>query len=176
MASHEIANPTASAEYLKATAEERRKFAQRTLLNLTELKKTNVQGEFSFDDEWGPMKKDQSAHPQIPVLNQLSRKFLNFHEDTWVCYTYNNGTIRAELFQDVGQRGLLSIQLHEDVEPEDIPFDKFTERDLLYAANVIENLLKQVQHQATFDTTPQTKQNRYPEEFRGDILQGKALD
>jgi hypothetical protein len=130
-----------SAEYLKTIKEAHAKFAHSCFQNLKTLKTVGTKGEFRFEDSWGLRDKDPSTAPQIPVLNQLSRAMAHSPVETWVTYTYNDGNLTAELFQRIGDEPK-SIQLHEDIDPDDIPFSHFSENDLLAAAHTIENHLK----------------------------------
>lgn len=127
-----------SAEYTRNIKEAHTKFAFSCLQNLKTLKTAGTKGEFSFDDSWGEVDKDPATAIQIPILNQLSRAMAHSPVETWVCYTYSDGTLNAELFQRIGNEPK-SIQLHEDVEPEDIPFERFSENDLYGAAHSIES-------------------------------------
>lgn len=129
-----------SAEYLAAKEVALDQLRASCASNLKRLQENGVNAAFSFVDHWGMRKQDKSLHPQIPVLNQLSRMFLNFHVRTKVQYSYNDGNLSAELFQDLrgGWEETSSVQVHESVEVEDIPFNKFSENDLLRAAKTIE--------------------------------------
>ena len=131
-----------SAEYLIAKEAALDQLRSACVSNLRHLQENGVQAEFSFRDHWQIRKQDRSTHPQIPVLSQLSRTFLNFYVHTWVDYSYRNGGLSAELFQNLGDTitigpAVRSVQLHESIDVEDIPFDKFSERDLLNAAQTI---------------------------------------
>ena len=136
-----------SAEYLKTITEARAKFASKCILNLKDLKTAGTKGEFEFEDSWGQRDKDPSTAIQIPLLNQLSKTMAHSPVETWVTYTYKDGILKAELFQRIGDK-LKSIQLHEDIEPEDIPFNWFSENDLFGAAHTIES------HKNTYHPKP----------------------
>jgi len=129
-----------SVEYQKTKEEALEKLRSFCVSNLKRIQADSVQTEFSFNDSWGHVKQDESIHPQIPVLNQLSRSFFSFDKHTWVTYRYKDGVLSAELFQNVNGSAR-SVQLHEPFDVEDIPFDKFSEDRLIKAAKTIEKYL-----------------------------------
>ena len=138
-----------SVEYLKAKKEALEQLVSTCVSNLRKLQENGVQVEFSFRDQWGWMKQDSSTHPQVPVLNQLSRIFTNFDVKTWVDYSYKNGQMSAEQFQEL-RNGMIteSVQVHDEIVIEDIPFDKFSEGDLFRAAKAMEAHLEPTPVQA----------------------------
>jgi len=128
-----------AAEYLAAKEEALGKLGSSCVSNLRRFQEDDIEAEFSFSDHWGDYKQDESTHPKFPILNLLSKLILNFDTLTWVTYTYKNGTLSAELFQNV--KGAKSVQLHETISVEDIPFNTFSEDDLIKAAQRIEKHL-----------------------------------
>jgi len=104
--------------------------------SLRRLQEGKVPGDFSFVDFWGKVRQDDSTHLPIPGLTQLSR-FFDLKLPTWVDYFYEDGQLSAALVQDLGTH-LKCIQRHDEINVEDIPFDQFSEEDLLAAAREIE--------------------------------------
>ena len=138
-----------SAEYLKAKEENWDRLASDTSLNLRRIQEGGLQGKFSFTDHWKRTKQDKLTHPQVPVLNQVSRMFLNFHVETWVEYSYKDRELSADIYQRIGgiqmPESVRLVGHHDAVDVTDIPFDKFSETDLLNAAKTVESQLHPVQ-------------------------------
>ncbi len=125
-------------ESQRSPEEARARLASSCVQNLITLKKVGTHGEFSFEDFWGFTDKDPSTAIKLPILNQLSRIMAHSPVETWVTYTYDNGTLNAELFQRIGQEAK-SIQVNEDINPEEIPFNQFLDKDLENAARRIKS-------------------------------------
>ncbi len=130
-----------SVEYLATKEEAHAKLAADCTQKLQSLLEHRQGEAFSFLDHWGQRKQDSSTHPQIPVLNQFSRVFLNFHQPTFVRYDYSIGTITATLYQVINRERRV-VQQYDDVDPKNIPFDKFSEDDLLAATRKIDRHVK----------------------------------
>lgn len=130
-----------SAEYFKEKQSAMERLASACASNLRSMKESGQTGYFSFKDNWKSAKQHRRTHPQNPVLNPLSRFALSFNVLTWVTYQYWDGNISAALMQEIKSEARL-VQLHESVEVEEIPFDKFSEADLVDAAKTIEKNMK----------------------------------
>ncbi len=130
-----------AAEYLVAKEAALIHLRSSCIQNLKHIQASGFQTEFSFTDHWKPQKQDESTHPSIPIANRFSRIFLNFHKRTWATYTYKDGNISAQVFQDIGG-STESVAQYESVQVENVPFREFSEADLVTAAQIIDARLQ----------------------------------
>ncbi len=126
-----------SAEYLKSKGEALERLRSSVVQNLRRLHSEGVEGEFSFTQDLGLAKQDH--------------QFLSFlFPDvipTWNRYTYTDGVLKTERLQMRGGWESASdrtriINSREGLSLEEIPFQKFSENDLIKAAHAIEGHLK----------------------------------
>ncbi len=134
-----------SVEYSKSKEAALERLRATNVANLRKLQELGIEVEFSFLQSLGWTKEDKSMHPQFPVANQFSRLFLNLDIPTWNQFTYSNGVLKMERRQTYRlydpyddtpayKRTGKVIDSKEGISLEEIPFNKFSENDLIEAA------------------------------------------
>lgn len=141
-------------EYERAKQEAREILEGTILTNLKRLheQEQEVETEFSFVQELRYQERGQQMRPTFPVAKQFSMIVDHQRVPTWNRYSYKNGIIRAEKVQHdrvvhwtpddwyKSATGTI-VDFRDNISPGEIPFDKFTEVDLLDAAKTIEEHL-----------------------------------
>lgn len=132
-----------AAEYETAKEEALERLRAECRDNLHKLQDSNIQAEFSFRQDLGWQKTSQAIHPRSPILRKFSQLTSPFSLQTWAKYAYQNGSVTCELVQNQSTRNLYgekpkTVRAAEDYAIESIPFESFSENDLVTAAKAIE--------------------------------------